>query len=244
MESLKIKPYKKSDQHSYVFGEYSVRKLIEEKPEIVKGILIHSKYDDIPSLVKLCENANLPYLISDKAVNRVSNNDNRHVVGVFNKYEANIDAMQPHIVLVNPKVSGNIGTIIRTADGFNIKNVAIISPASDIFNPKVVQASMSSLFSVNFQYFDSFLDYQSKFPSHELYPFMLKDASSLERRVKDSSSLFSLIFGNESSGLPDEFSQIGKPTKIPQSITIDSLNLGVAVGIAAYKFAFHHGLIE
>jgi len=206
--------------------------------------LIHSKYGDIPRLIRLCESVNLPYLISDKAVNRVSNNDNRYVIGIFNKYETSINAIHPHIVLVNPKDLGNIGTIIRTADGFNIKNVAIISPAADIFNPKVVQASMSSLFSVNFQYFDSFSNYQSEFPSHELYPFKLKKALSLEDCIRNSSFLFSLIFGNESSGLPDEFSQIGKPTKIPQSMTLDSLNLGVAVGVAAYGFASHHDLVK
>jgi len=244
MESLKIKPYKKSDHHSYVFGAYLVIRLINEKPEVMKGVLIHSKYDDIEHLVCLCRSIKIPYLISDKAISRLSHKENIYVIGIFNKYEARIDAKQAHIVLIHPRDMGNLGTILRTADGFNIKNIAIINPAADLFNPKVLRASMGSIFAVNFQYFDSFLDYQSEFTAHELYPFMLKKASSLEGRVKDSSPLFSLIFGNESSGLPDEFSQIGKPTKIPQSITIDSLNLGVAVGIAAYEFAFHHGLIE
>ena len=74
--------------------------------------------------------------------------------------------------------------------------------------------------------------------------FMTKSALPLEECVKDSPYLFSLVFGNESSGLLDEFSLIGKPIRIPQSPTIDSLNLGVAVGIAAYSFAFYHELIE
>lgn len=244
MESLNIKPYKKSSNYSYIFGAYSVLRLIKEKPEIIRGILIHSKYDDIHSLTHLCQSINIPYIVSDKAVNRVSNKDNRSIIGVFNKYATGIDAGHPHIVLIHPKDLGNLGTIIRTADGFNIKNVAIISPAADIFNPKVLQASMGSLFSINFQYFDSFLDYQTNFPFHELYPFMLKDALPLEECVRDSPFLFSLIFGNESSGLPDDFSHIGKPTKIPQSMTLDSLNLSVAVGVSAYNFAFRHDLIE
>jgi len=36
MESLNVKPYKKSDHHSYVFGTYSVMRLIKEKPEIIE----------------------------------------------------------------------------------------------------------------------------------------------------------------------------------------------------------------
>jgi len=172
------------------------------------------------------------------------NKENIYVVGIFNKYEASIHIAQPHIVLIHPRNMGNLGTVIRTADGFNIKNIAIIGPAADIFNPKTLRASMGSLFSINFQYFDSFLDYQTKFSSHELYPFMLKGALPLEECVRDSSFLFSLIFGNESAGLPDEFSQIGKPIKIPQSITVDSLNLSIAVGVAGYRFASHHDLIK
>jgi len=244
MENLNIKSYKKAANYSYIFGAYAVLRLMKEKPEIVKGLLIHSKYEDIDSLTHLCQNINIPYLISDKAINRISHHDHRSVIGIFNKYETNIDAEHPHIVLIHPKDLGNLGTIIRTADGFNIKNVAIINPAADIFNPKVLQASMGSLFSIHFQYFDSFLDYQTKFPVHELYPFMLKGALPLEDCVKDSSFLFSLIFGNESSGLPDDFSQIGKPTKIPQSVTLDSLNLSIAVGVSAYNFAVHHELIK
>jgi len=244
MESLNIKPYKKSHSYSYVFGAYLVIRLIEEKPEIIKGVLIHSKYDDIHRLTSLCKSLNIPYLISDKAVNRLSNKENIYVIGIFNKYQTSIDIAQPHIVLIHPRDMGNLGTIIRTADGFNIKNIAIVGPAADIFNPKVLRASMGSLFSINFQYFDSFLEYQAEFPSHELYPFMLKGSLPLEDRVRDSSFLFSLIFGNESSGLPDEFSEIGKSIKIPQSISVDSLNLSIAVGVAGYNFACYHDLIE
>ena len=244
MESLNIKPYKKSDHYSYLFGAYAVLKLIKEKPEIIKGVLIHSKYNDALSLINLCNSINIPYLISDKAVNRLSNKENIYVIGIFNKFETEMDPNQPHLVLVQPRDMGNLGTIIRTADGFNIKNVAIITPAADLFNPKVLRASMGSLFSIHVQYFNCFLDYQTKFSTHEFYPFMLKGASSLESRVRESPFLFSLIFGNESTGLPDEFSQIGKSIKISQSPTIDSLNLSIAVGVAAHHFAFHHKLIK
>jgi len=244
MHSLKIKPYKKNDHYSYIFGAYSVIKLIEEKPEILEGILIHSKYDDTLNLINLCKSANIPYQIADKAINRLSDKENIYVIGIFTKYEADIDGAHPHIVLVHPSNMGNLGTIIRTTDSFNIKNMAIITPAADIFNPKVLRASMGSLFSINFQHFTNFSDYQAQYPSHTLYPFILKESQPLEERIKESPFLFSLIFGNESSGLPDEFTKIGKPVKIPQSPTVDSLNLSIAVGIAAYGFASYHKLIE
>ena len=47
---------------------------------------------------------------------------------------------------------------------------------------------------------------------------------------------FSLVFGNEQSGLPAVFQTYGQSVFIPQSDKIDSLNLSVAVSIGAYAF--------
>ena len=51
-----------------------------------------------------------------------------------------------HVVLVNPGDMGNMGTIIRTMLGFNYSNLAIIKPGVDVFDPRVIRASMGALF--------------------------------------------------------------------------------------------------
>ena len=61
---------------------------------------------------------------------------------------------------MNPSDMGNMGTIIRTGIGFGIRNLAIVEPAVDVFNPRVVRASMGSLFQMNFRYYDSFETYR------------------------------------------------------------------------------------
>ena len=48
--------------------------------------------------------------------------------------------------------------------------------------------------------------------------------------------VYTLVFGNEASGLPPEFAGYGQSVLIPQSKEIDSLNLSVAVSIGAYSF--------
>ena len=47
---------------------------------------------------------------------------------------------------------------------------------------------------------------------------------------------FTLIFGNEASGLPPEFARMGQSVLIPQTNEVDSLNLSVSVGIGVYSF--------
>ena len=58
----------------------------------------------------------------------------------------------------------------------------------------------------------------------------------LDEAVQKVDGPFSLIFGNEASGLPDEFAQIGVSTLISHSQQIDSLNLAIAAGIGMYAF--------
>jgi TrmH family RNA methyltransferase len=47
---------------------------------------------------------------------------------------------------------------------------------------------------------------------------------------------FTLVFGNEQTGLPAEFARMGQSVMIPQSEEIDSLNLAVAVSVGSYVF--------
>ena len=58
----------------------------------------------------------------------------------------------------------------------------------------------------------------------------------LEEATKKAEQPFALIFGNEGSGLPAEFAQMGQAVRIPHNDKIDSLNLSIAVGIGAYAF--------
>ena len=152
------------------------------------------------------------------------------------KAEGRFDEDSPHIVLHHPSDSGNLGTILRTALGFGLKNIAIIRPAVDSDDPRVVRASMGAAFSLNVRHFDSFDQYRAQYPLRRLFPFMLTGAVPLDEAVKKVDGPFSLVFGNEASGLPDAFAQMGVSTLIPHSHQIDSLNLAIAAGIGMYAF--------
>ena len=141
-----------------------------------------------------------------------------------------------HIVLVNPSNMGNLGTIIRSAVGFNIHDLVIIRPGVDSFDPKVIRSSMGAIFNINIKYFDSFDDYFKLFNDRNFYPFMLKAKDSLQE-IKKEDKKYSLIFGNEGAGLPDEFLKVGTPVIIRHTKDIDSLNLDNAVAIALYEFS-------
>ena len=93
---------------------------------------------------------------------------------------------------------------------------------------------MGALFHLRIRLFSSFEDYQSIAGTHHFYPFMLQAKSFLPQA--QITSPWSLIFGNESTGLDPRFLSYGEPLKIPQTPDVDSLNLDNAVAIALYQF--------
>ena len=103
-------------------------------------------------------------------------------------------------------------------------------------DPKVVRATMGAVFSLRVKYYEDFSLYRMEQPNHALYPFMLDGSIMLEEAVANVQQPYALVFGNEGSGLPAEFAEMGQAVRIPHNDKIDSLNLSIAVGIGAYAF--------
>ena len=167
---------------------------------------------------------------------RISGKENCYAAAVFGKFEDRPDPAKPHVMLHNPGDSGNVGTILRTALGLGIEDVALIRPCVDVFDPKTVRASMGSLFALRVKVYDTFEDYREEFPDRKLYPFMLDASVPLREALEDRPETWTLVFGNEGRGLPKEFAQMGRAVRIESNDKVDSLNLAIAAGIGIYEF--------
>lgn len=236
---LQYKRYNEKAEYSYCFGPFPTFELIENRPEKAIEVLYHSQTTAAirDKLTDICRRQGIPCEQNDKVIQRIRDKENCLVIGVFEKHETKLRADRPHVVLVNPSDMGNLGTIIRTAVGFGIPDLAIIRPGAAICHPRTVRASMGSLFQLHFQYFDSFAEYRESFgEGRRMYPFMLKGSVGLDELRRDREELFSLIFGNEATGLSDDFLSEGQSVRIRHTEHIDSLNLSLAAGIAIYEF--------
>ncbi|MDF2698877.1 MAG: TrmH family methyltransferase [Haloplasmataceae bacterium] len=236
---IKYKTYKKDFDYSYTLGIFLTIELLNQKPESVIEVLLSSQTQNstgVAKIIDICHAKNIPFEMNDKMISILSPKENCYAIGIFKKYDCSLDKLKNHIVLVNPGDSGNLGTIIRTALGFDINQLAIIRPGVDIFDPKSVRASMGALFNINFVYFDSFEDYQNNYLNHDIFTFMLNAKIKIHDIKPDLNKPFSLVFGNESSGLDPKFASVGTSVIIPHNQSIDSLNLSIATGIAIYEF--------
>ena len=240
-----LEPYRNELDYSYAPGIFPAMECLLHRPESVRRLLVHSVAagrDGIEKLTALAETHRIRIEEADRVLARISGKENCWAAAVFSKFSDTLQSECPHVVLHCPGDSGNVGTILRTALGFGIEDVALIRPCVDVFDPRTVRASMGSLFRLRVHVYDSFAEYRNTFSGRALYPFML-DASVPMGEIKEVPYVYSLIFGNEGSGLPAEFAAMGQAVRIESNDKVDSLNLAIAAGIGIYHFASKGALV-
>ena len=233
-----LEAYRTELDYSYAPGIFPSMEALLARPERVRRILVHSAAEGregIGKLTALAGEHRIRVEEADRALGRISGKENCYAAAVFGKFTDTLRGDRPHVVLHNPGDAGNVGTILRTALGLGMEDAALIRPCVDVFDPRVVRASMGSLFRLRVRVYDTFEAYRAEFPDRALYPFML-DASVPLGEIKDIPEVYSLIFGNEGSGLPPEFAGMGQSVRIESNDKVDSLNLGIAAAIGIYMF--------
>ena len=138
---------------------------------------------------------------------------------------------------------GNLGTIIRIADWFGIKAIFATKDTVDVFNPKVVQATMGAIFRVKLHYVDL----------PELSEMLLSEGGSIYGTFLDGENIYSrelktgvdspvvIVIGNESEGISDKMGALVSdrlyippfPADSPGS---ESLNAAIATAITVAEF--------
>jgi TrmH family RNA methyltransferase len=156
-------------------------------------------------------------------------------VAVFKKATvvSNID-LKNNITLVLDDIQdpGNLGTIIRTADWFGVKNIVCSLKTADAYNSKVVQSTMASLARVNILYTDH-IDWVKKNHSVKVLATLL-----LGNALKNYKGIGEciLLIGNEANGLCEELQQLAdEKITIPGFGKAESLNAAIATAIVLYE---------
>ena len=131
------------------------------------------------------------------------------------------------LVLDGIQDPGNMGTIIRTADWFGITEIICSDDTVDVYNPKVVQASMGSLSRINVHY----TDLAAVLPTLGLPLFgAMLDGENIYTADFGAEGL--VIMGNEGNGLrPGIERLVTKKITIPRIGKAESLNVGIATAI-------------
>ena len=140
------------------------------------------------------------------------------------------------LLLENIQDPGNLGTMMRTAEAAGVTGVLLSKGSVDMYNPKVVRATMGAIFRLPFAYVEDFpslvKDLQEK--NINVYAASLEGAVSYD--VPDYSKPTALIIGNEGNGISKETLEVSKNhIKIPMEGQAESLNAAICAAVYMYE---------
>lgn len=163
------------------------------------------------------------------------------VIAVYNLPEKQFSySIFDNLVIALDRVQdpGNLGTIIRIADWFGITDIVCSRDTVDVYNPKVIQATMGAISRVNVHYVD-LVDVLGKVASHKpIYGTFLDGDNIYEKELSQNGVV---VMGNEGSGISSEIANIVNSRLYIPSYPIDrptseSLNVGMATAITIAEF--------
>ena len=234
IKSLYLKKNRDLNSLFIVEGDKIIDELLSSDFSIENIYATEDWYDD--NCLKI--NDDILVKISSKELSRISNlKSPNNVLAVVEKRDLDLNHDNLSgltLVLDSINDPGNLGTIIRSCHWFSIKNIVCSENTVDMYNSKVIQSTMGSVFNVIVFYEDlsSFLKDCSN--SHTIYGSFL-DGDDIKSLNINTNSI--LVVGNESNGISNSLvNQIHKKVTIKGiSKNINSLNVASATAIMLHE---------
>ncbi len=152
------------------------------------------------------------------------------------KNTENLHKKRVFVVLEGLQDPGNMGTILRTAEGAGVTAVIMDKNTVDIYNPKVIRSTMGSVFRVPFVISSNLSETIEVMQKNGIIVYAAHLQGKIyhdEANFKESSAI---LIGNEGNGLSDEISaKADRRIKIPMCGQVESLNAAVAAAILMYE---------
>ena len=133
---------------------------------------------------------------------------------------------------------GNLGTILRTAEGAGVQGIIMSKGTVDIYNPKTIRSTMGSIYRMPFLYTEDLPGAIRQLKEHNIkvYAAHLGGEAAYDRM--DYSTACAFLIGNEGNGLKEETAgEAHAYMRIPMAGQVESLNAGVAAAILMYEAA-------
>ncbi|MGB4660736.1 MAG: RNA methyltransferase [Mobilitalea sp.] len=183
-------------------------------------------------------------IITDSVFNEVSDTKTpQGIMGTVSRAEYSLADMLSSpdaclLLLEEIRDPGNLGTMIRTAEGAGITGIIFSEATVDIYNPKVVRATMGSLYRMPYYQTEDFYETLKEIKRHGITIY----AAHLEGITYDTKDSFkrkcAFLIGNEANGLSEKASkEADTMIKIPMAGKVESLNAAVAAAILMYEAA-------
>lgn len=228
------------DSQAHVVGLWPVLEALRHRPGLLGRVAWHPRIpaEELQRLRQAAALAGVQVDEDEAMVSRLRRHRQAWVAATLDRPDDRLGAGD-HLVLVRCAQAGNLGAVMRTALGFDLRQLALIEPRLDPWSPHVLRASQGAAFALRWSVWGSWAAYRADHPEHEaiaLLPPADGRASPLsELRAPAGSAAW--VFGPEGGSLPQEVAMDARPLTIPQHPDLESHNLAVAVGVTLYARA-------
>ncbi|TGK19840.1 TrmH family RNA methyltransferase [Leptospira stimsonii] len=156
-------------------------------------------------------------------------------IEAFQKESIQLKKGKPILVIEGVEKPGNLGTILRTAEGAGFHTVIVADPRLDLFNPNVIRASTGALFTLEVYLGETEAIY-SILKENEYKTLAVTPEAKKLHFDSDLKGKIALVFGSEQYGLsPFARSHSDEYISLPMFGEADSLNLAMSAGIVMYE---------
>lgn len=147
------------------------------------------------------------------------------------------------VVLEGVEKPGNLGAVLRSADGAGADAMILADPRTDLFNPNAIRASLGAIFAMPLASGPS-ADVQADLARRGVAVITARvDADDLYSDV-DLTGPIAIVLGSEADGLTDRWpAPPARPVRLPMLGVGDSLNVSIAAAILLYEARRQRGAI-
>jgi TrmH family RNA methyltransferase len=227
--SLQQKKYRVANQLFFAEGIKVIQELVESNFELVHLYTTQNDFDEVSNVKKT--------LIHESDLKKISALATPNTCLALFKIPVNKEIIESGLIIALDSIRdpGNLGTILRLCDWFGIDQLICSKETVDIYNPKVVQATMGSIARVNVNYIDlnAFIS-ETKLPVFGTF----MDGKNIYKSALPQEGI--IIMGNEANGISPELELLAKNRlTIPRFGTLqktESLNVANATAIILSEF--------
>lgn len=231
----------KARREQNVFVVEGIKMFLETPPDRLEKVYVSEKFISNPSGRESLDGFSYE-VIRDDIFKYISDTVNpQGILAIVKRYETSIekilsDDKNTFVVLENLQDPGNLGTIMRTAEGAGVGGIIMTGNTVDIYNPKVIRSTMGAIYRVPFMYTDDLEGIISKLKKREV----LIAAAHLDGKRnyfnEDFNRKVAFIIGNESNGITDKTANMADLlVKIPMEGKVESLNASIAASLLMYE---------
>lgn len=233
----------KARREQDVFITEGVKMFLEADLDKIKEVYVSQSFYEKGTVNDKIERCNYE-ILSDDLFKKVSDTQTpQGILCVMEQYHYELtDLFQKEnplfLILEDIQDPGNLGTMVRTAEGAGVDGIIMTKGTVDIYNPKTIRSTMGSVYRMPFLYTDDLQSVMKQLQEKgvKLYAAHLK--GNRYHYQLDFKGATAFLIGNEGNGLKDETAQTADVyMKIPMQGQVESLNAAVASVILMYEAA-------